>query len=65
LQPPDVETRLAILRKKAKGMGVQLPDEILGFIAQRIRTNIRRLEGAGMDVGEPEAIEFGADQRLQ
>ncbi|HEY0549650.1 MAG TPA: chromosomal replication initiator protein DnaA [Verrucomicrobiae bacterium] len=46
LQPPDVETRLAILRKKAKGMGVQLPDEILGFIAQRIRTNIRRLEGA-------------------
>ena len=46
LQPPDVETRLAILRKKAKGMGVQLPDEILNFIAQRIRTNIRRLEGA-------------------
>jgi chromosomal replication initiator protein len=46
LQPPDVETRQAILRKKAKGMGVQLPDEILNFIAQRIRTNIRRLEGA-------------------
>ncbi len=46
LQPPDVETRLAILRKKAKCMGVQLPDEILNFIAQRIRTNIRRLEGA-------------------
>jgi chromosomal replication initiator protein len=46
LQPPDVETRLAILRKKAKVMGVQLPDDVLNFIAQRIRTNIRRLEGA-------------------
>ena len=46
LQPPDVETRVAILRKKEKAMGVQLPDEILNFLAQRIRTNIRRLEGA-------------------
>ncbi len=46
VQPPDVETRLAILRKKAQAMNVQLPDEILNFLANRIRTNIRRLEGA-------------------
>ncbi len=46
MQPPDVETRLAILRKKEKVMGVQLPEEILNFLAERIRTNIRRLEGA-------------------
>ena len=46
LQPPDVETRLAILRKKEKIMGVELPEEVLNFLAQRIRTNIRRLEGA-------------------
>jgi chromosomal replication initiator protein len=46
LQPPDVETRLAILRKKAHSMGVQLPDDVLSFLANRIRTNIRRLEGA-------------------
>jgi len=46
LQPPDVETRLAILRKKEKLMGVELPEEILNFLAQRIRTNVRRLEGA-------------------
>lgn len=46
LQPPDVETRLAILRKKEKTMGVDLPEEIINFMAQRIRTNIRRLEGA-------------------
>ncbi len=46
MQPPDVETRLAILRKKEKAMGVELPEDILSFLAQRIRTNIRRLEGA-------------------
>jgi chromosomal replication initiator protein len=46
LQPPDVETRLAILRKKEKAMGVELPEDIINFLAQRIRTNIRRLEGA-------------------
>jgi chromosomal replication initiator protein len=46
MQPPDVETRIAILRKKAAAMGVELPDEILNFLGHRIRTNIRRLEGA-------------------
>jgi len=46
LQPPDVETRLAILRKKARLVGVDLPEEIYNFIASRIRTNVRRLEGA-------------------
>jgi len=46
LQPPDVETRVAILRKKEKSLGVELPDEIVNFLANRIRTNIRRLEGA-------------------
>lgn len=46
IQPPDVETRLAILRKKEKAMGVELPEEIINFLANRIRTNIRRMEGA-------------------
>ncbi|MCX6896111.1 MAG: chromosomal replication initiator protein DnaA [Verrucomicrobia bacterium] len=46
LQPPDVEMRLAILQKKARIMGVELPEEIINFLAHRIRTNIRRLEGA-------------------
>jgi len=46
MQPPDVETRLAILRKKAETMTVTLPEDILNFLANRIRTNIRRLEGA-------------------
>src|SRR5437868_2581018 len=46
LQPPDVEMRLAILHKKIQVMGVVLPEEIMNFLAQWIRTNIRRLEGA-------------------
>ena len=46
LQPPDVETRLAILRNKVKSMGVDIPEEVMTFLANRIRTNIRRLEGA-------------------
>jgi chromosomal replication initiator protein len=46
LQPPDVEMRLAILQKKAQFMGVRLPEEVMEFLANRIRANIRRLEGA-------------------
>ena len=50
LQPPDIETRLAILRKKARTMQIKLRDEVFQFLASRIRTNIRRLEGALMRV---------------
>jgi chromosomal replication initiator protein len=46
LQPPDIEMRLAILQKKAQLMNVILPDDVINFLATRIRTNIRRLEGA-------------------
>ncbi len=46
LEPPDVETRIAILRKKQQILNLHLPDEILQFLAERIRSNIRRLEGA-------------------
>lgn len=56
MQPPDVETRLAILRKKEKVMGVELSEEILNFLAQRIRTNIRRLEGALVRVASFSAL---------
>ena len=51
MQPPDVEMRLAILKKKAESMKITLPDEIINFLAHRIRTNIRRLEGALIRVG--------------
>ncbi len=50
LQPPDVETRTAILRKKARTLQIKLSDETFNFLANRIRTNVRRLEGALMRV---------------
>src|SRR5919201_6497188 len=50
LQPPDVETRLAILRKKALILQIKLDDTVFEFLANRIRTNVRRLEGALMRV---------------
>jgi chromosomal replication initiator protein len=47
IQPPDLETRIAILRKKVKVDAVDIPDpQVLTFIASRISTNIRELEGA-------------------
>jgi chromosomal replication initiator protein len=46
VKAPDVETRLAILHKKAAALSVNLSEEVFGFLANRIRTNIRRLEGA-------------------
>jgi chromosomal replication initiator protein len=46
IQPPDFETRLAILRTKAAAMKCELPPDVAAFIAQHISRNIRRLEGA-------------------
>jgi chromosomal replication initiator protein len=56
LQPPDVEMRLAILKKKAQIMGVELTEEVMNFLANRIRTNIRRLEGALIRVASYAAL---------
>ena len=46
IQPPDLETRIAILRKKAEEAGIDVPDAVTDFIAQQITSNIRELEGA-------------------
>ncbi len=46
VQPPDLETRIAILRKKAIADNLDVPSEVLAFIADRVDTNIRELEGA-------------------
>jgi chromosomal replication initiator protein len=46
IQPPDLETRIAILRNKAERAGRQIPDDVLELIARQIQSNIRELEGA-------------------
>lgn len=46
IQPPDLETRLAILRTKADRTGRHVPNEVLELIAERVHSNIRELEGA-------------------
>jgi chromosomal replication initiator protein len=46
IQPPDLETKVAILQKKAESEQVQLPTDVALFVASNVRTNVRELEGA-------------------
>ncbi|WP_040195443.1 chromosomal replication initiator protein DnaA [Candidatus Soleaferrea massiliensis] len=45
VQPPDFETRIAIIRRKAELLDIQIPDEVAEYIANRLKNNIRQLEG--------------------
>ncbi len=45
IQPPDLETRVAITRNKAQGLGLLLSDEVIDYIAEKITANIRQIEG--------------------
>lgn len=51
LQPPDVETRIAILRKKSEDEGVTLPEDVVQFLATTMKSNIRELEGSLVRLG--------------
>ena len=46
IQPPDLELRIAIIKKKAEEVGIELPEEVLDFLAENLRSNIRQIEGA-------------------
>ena len=51
IQPPDMELRVAIIKKKAEGVGITLPEEVLEFLAENLRSNIRQIEGAIKKLG--------------
>lgn len=68
VEPPELETRVAILLSKAQAAGTPLSDEVAFFIAKRIRSNIRELEGAlrrvianSRFVGKPITVDFAKD----
>lgn len=46
IQPPDLELRVAIIKKKAEQVGLVIPDDVLSFLAENLRSNIRQIEGA-------------------
>lgn len=51
IQPPDLELRIAIIKKKAEQVGVELPEDVLTFLAENLRSNIRQIEGAIKKLG--------------
>ncbi len=46
IQPPDLELRVAIIKKKAEQVSLNIPDDVLNFLAENLRSNIRQIEGA-------------------
>ncbi len=46
IQPPDIETRIAIIKRKADLLNFEMPDEVVQYIAEKIKNNVRQLEGA-------------------
>lgn len=65
VEPPDFEMRVAILLNKAESLGIRLPEDVAMLVAQRIRTNVRELEGAlhrlnasAQLTGQPITVDF-------
>ena len=64
IEPPEFEMRTAILLNKAKSMGVELPDEVAAFIAKRLKSNVRELEGALQQVVAYQQFQPAADHEI-
>ena len=61
IQPPDLELRTAIIKKKADQVNLTLPDDVLSFLAENLRSNIRQIEGAIKKLG---AMSFLSGQQI-
>jgi chromosomal replication initiator protein len=57
IEPPETETRMAILRRKAEKIGMVLPDDVVEYIAKHVRSNIREIEGAITSVRSRAALD--------
>ncbi len=64
IEPPEFEMRTAILLNKAKAMGIDLPDEVAAFIAKRLKSNVRELEGALQQVVAFQQFQPNADREI-
>lgn len=68
IQPPEIETRIAILQKKAEREGLDIPDDVANFVAASIKSNVREIEGSVKRMaafsslyGKPVTLEFAKD----
>jgi chromosomal replication initiator protein len=68
IQPPEIETRIAILQKKAERDGLDIPDDVANFVATSIKSNVREIEGSVKRLaafssmyGKPVTLEFAKD----
>ena len=61
IQPPDLELRIAIIKKKAEQVSIDVPDEVLTFLAENLRSNIRQIEGA---IKKLSALSFLSGQKI-
>ncbi len=69
IAPPEIETRIAILQKKAEGEGLDIPDDVAMFIASSVRSSVREIEGSlkrlgaiSSMLGKPITLEFAQDE---
>jgi len=68
IQPPEIETRIAILQKKAENEGLDIPDDVSMFVASKIKSNVREIEGSlkrlgafSSMYGKPITLDFAKD----
>ena len=65
IQPPDLETKVAILKKKAEAEGIPLPDNVAIFIAGKVKSNVRELDGSLMWLTEAPFLDSAGPQTTQ
>ena len=63
IQPPDIETKIAIIYKKAEMMGKNIPEDVIYYLASKIKSNIRELEGSLIRIAAQSSLTGERDKR--